>query len=84
MDIDRRKLLAGATGLALIAVVRSPACAEVDFFPAWPRWHPLIDELLCRARQSNFVDGGANTASIERIVRNLATAQGCTKPPVIK
>ena len=80
MDIDRRKLLAGSTCLALTGLVESAVAycrsdtAERDEAPPW---HLLTRSLLDCARR-------ANTASTERLIRDVARAQGYAKPPVIK
>lgn len=83
MEIDRRTLLASAVGLFLTGTLRSTSYAEVCF-PDAHGWHPLTDELLSRARRANSADGRSNITSIERLIHDVAQAQGCTKSPVIK
>lgn len=87
LDIDRRRLLAGTACLAL-AVLPGPRGGEnpagTDEIPSAPPWHPLTRSLLDRARRANSVNGRSNTASIERIVREVAGARSCTERPVIE
>jgi hypothetical protein len=87
MDIDRRKLLASSAGLALTGLVE-PAVAhprtDTTSRDEAPPWHPLTRSLLDRARRANRIDRRANTAIIERLIRDVARAQGCAKTPVIK
>ena len=84
MKIDRRNLLWATAGLAMATLVGPTSSkfslAGSDEFP----WHPFTRSLLDRARQASSVDGRANAARIERIIRETALTQGWTKPPVIK
>jgi hypothetical protein len=87
MDIDRRKLLAGSTCLALAGLVESAVTycrSDTAERHEEPPWHPLTRSLLDRARRANATDGRADTASIERLIRDVASAQGCVNPPVIE
>ena len=83
MDIDRRRFLSTTACLALTGVA-GPLVADADEIPVAPPWHPLTRSLLDRARHANSADGPADTARIERIVRDTAVSQGCANPPVIK
>ncbi|WP_426530478.1 hypothetical protein [Bradyrhizobium sp. McL0615] len=87
MDIDRRKVLAGSFCLALeswtgntVVDLRPGIVASMETTP----WHPLTRSLLDRAQRANAADGRANTASIERTIRDVARVRGCANPPVIK
>jgi hypothetical protein len=87
VDIDRRKLLAGSACLALTGLVE-PAVAycrvDTTACDEAPPWHPLTRSLLDRARRANTIDGRANAANTERLIRDVARAQGCANPLVIK
>jgi hypothetical protein len=75
MDIDRRRLLSAAAGLALTGL----------FGPADARgWHPLTRSLLDRAHRAGSAPGPADTARIERVILDLADASGRADRPVIK
>jgi hypothetical protein len=87
MDIDRRRLLGATACLALTGLGRPFAAstrAVANEIPVAPRWHPLTRSLLHRARRASSADGGTDTSRIEHVIRDMAGAQGCTKPPVIK
>ena len=59
-------------------------CDRIDEISSATSWHPFTQSLLDRARRANKIDGRANTASIERLIRDVVRAQGRAKPPVIK
>ncbi len=87
MDIDRRRLLRATaclalSGLAIPLDASTPPSADV--IPVAPSWHPFTRSLLHRARRANSADGRANRSQVDRIIRETAVAQGCTKSPVIK
>jgi hypothetical protein len=87
MDIDRRRLLGATACLALTGLGRPLAAstpAVADEIPVAPRWHSLTRSLLHRARRASSADGRTDTSRIEHVIRDMAGAQGCTKPPVIK
>jgi hypothetical protein len=87
MDIDRRRLLRATACLAptgLAGPFDPSTPAEADEIPVAPSWHPLTLSLLRRAQKANFADGPANTSQVDRIIRETAVAQGCTKSPVTK
>ena len=84
MEIDRRKLLLATAGLAVVNLV-GPAFGPPR--PAGsdePAWHPLTRSLLDRARRASLVDGRANRALIERLIRQEVDNQRYANPPVIK
>jgi hypothetical protein len=66
------------------ARARWGADAGYDQIPVVPAWHPLTRSLLHRAQKANSADKRANTSQVDRIIRDTALAQGCTKSPVIK
>jgi hypothetical protein len=87
MDIDRRRFLSATACLALTGLagpLEASAPAAADENPIAPPWHPLTRSLLDRAGRANSADGTANTAQVERVIRDTAGAQGCANPPVIK
>ncbi|MFG3596481.1 hypothetical protein [Bradyrhizobium sp. RDI18] len=87
MDIDRRKLLAGSACLVLTGLVEPVVAycrADITERDEAPPWHPLTLSLLSRAQRANTIDGRANMASIEHLVRVTAAIQGWTEPPIIK
>jgi hypothetical protein len=88
MDIDRRRLLSATACLALSELVgptfvRAPR-AGTDEPRITPSWHPLTRSLLHRARRASSAYGPVDSAGVERVIREMAGAQGCANPPVIK
>ena len=78
MDIDRRRLLGATASLALTGSARplgASTPAGADEIPVAPSWHPLTRSLLCRARRASSAVGPADTARVERIIRETACAQ---------
>src|SRR5882757_8184438 len=87
MDIDRRRLLGATACLALTGLagpLGASTPADADEIPVAPPWHPLTRSLLHRARRGSSVCGPADTARVERIIRETSRAQGRANPPVIK
>jgi hypothetical protein len=87
MDIDRRRLLRATACLALTGLagpLDASTPAEADQVPFGHSWHPLTRSLLRRAQKTSSADKRANTSQVDRIIRETAGAQGCTKSPVIK
>ena len=69
MEIDRRNLFLATAGLAMAKLVGPtfglPRTTGLDD----PPWHPITRSLLDRARRGSLVDGRANRALIERLIR---------------
>jgi hypothetical protein len=87
MDIDRRRLLRATGCLALTGLagqLEASSRADTNEIPVAPSWHRLTRSLLHRARRASSADGRTDTARVERVIRETASAQGCANPPVIK
>jgi hypothetical protein len=87
MDIDRRQVLIGAAGMALAGSFGGALAGPNPLPPDIPdagRWHPLTQSLLKRARRTNLRRMAPDRTVVERTIRQLADASGCTEPPVIK
>jgi hypothetical protein len=84
MKIDRRSLLSATACLALAKLVGPTFGHPRPTSSDGPPWHPFTRSLLERARRANSARGLADTAGVERVIRNTAGAQGCADPPVIK
>jgi hypothetical protein len=87
MNIDRRQLLIGAAGAALAGAFEL-VHAGLDPLPAGIRGadelHPLTRSLLERARRIDGICCALDRPLVERTIRQLADASGCTEPLVIK
>jgi hypothetical protein len=67
--------VATTAGLALTGLIRLGRPRQ---------WHPLTRSLLDRARRAGSASEPADTARIERVIRDLADASGRADKPVIK
>jgi hypothetical protein len=87
MNIDRRQLLIGATGLALTRVCGGvPVTLDVEprGTTDWAELHPLSRSLLERARRIGQSRTPPDRALIERKVFELSVSAGHAERPVIK
>jgi hypothetical protein len=87
MDIERRSLLKVSACLALSGLagpLQVGIPAKADQVPVAQSWHPLTQSLVHRAQNARSSGKRANTSQVDRIIRETAAAQGCTKSPVIK
>jgi hypothetical protein len=84
MEIDRRGLLK-ATCLVLTGLA-SPTgwSADLRSSPILSDFHPLTRLLLHRAQLANTHTGPVDQSKIERVIREMSSAQGYANPPVIK
>ena len=87
MNIDRRQLLIGSAGVALVGslggVVAGPDTG-LSGIQDRTEWHPLTRSLLERARSIGSICRAPDRTVVERNIRQLADASGCTEPLVIK
>jgi hypothetical protein len=87
MDIDRRRVLIGAAGVALSRVCGALP-VPLDVYPPettdWMECHPLSRSLLERARRIDRSRTTPDRASIERKIVELAEYAGHAERPVIK
>ena len=91
MNIDRRSLLGNATAaIVTVMVEKDLSVLGVGTVMAIPntsapcKWHPLTHSLLERAQRIGRGRCTPDRAMVERAIRQLADASGCTEPPVIK
>src|SRR5882724_9141817 len=87
MEIDRRRLLAGVGGFALVGWAGSPyvsSLGDTTEVAVAPSWQPLTQSLLDRARRVSTGLEPVDTVGVERVIRDLSVAQGHAKPPVIE
>jgi hypothetical protein len=92
MNIDRRRILIGASALIASGMIGSGAItskvAPVHAGPAGDKiadpWHPLTRSLLERACRIQLGRDAPDRAMVERTIRQLADTSSWTKPLVIK
>jgi hypothetical protein len=87
MAIDRRQVLIGSTGVALIRVFGAvPVTFDVQAPETtdWMEWHPLSLSLLGRARRIGQSRTPPDRALIEQKILQLTDSAGHAERPVIK
>jgi hypothetical protein len=86
MDINRRQVLIVSAGAALAGSLGVPAGPDTGLSGILDRagWHPLTRSLLERARRIDRGHDAPDRTVVERTIRQLADASGCTEPPIIK
>jgi hypothetical protein len=84
MDIDRRRLRTTAACMALAGTIGDFRASDYQTPGSASPWHPLTCSLLERAQRFSSAAGRVNRAQVERIIHELASAQGRAVRPVIK
>jgi hypothetical protein len=88
MNIDRRRILIGASALVAEGIIGLGATAPVRASSTGDtiagRFHPLTQSLLERARRIDHGRDASDRAAIQWTIRQFADASGWTRPLVIK